>query len=82
MSTTHNVKRVIAGALLSLGFAVAGSPLTAGTAHAFDPQPDPPAKPTTSSVNPAERLNLPSRTSLVQPSDSVAGRVGSAGSTG
>lgn len=44
MTTTHNVKRIIVGALLagSVGLAVFG--LGMGTAHAFDPQPDPPGK--------------------------------------
>src|ERR1700676_4123973 len=34
MNTTHNLKRIIAGALLSGGVAVAGLGLAAGTAHA------------------------------------------------
>jgi hypothetical protein len=42
MSTTHTLKRVIAGALLSGAVAVAGFGLAAGTANAFNPQPDPP----------------------------------------
>ncbi len=45
MNTTHNLKRIIAGALLSGGVAVAGLGLASGTAQAFDPQPDPPGKP-------------------------------------
>jgi hypothetical protein len=45
MNTPHNLKRIIAGALLSGGVAVAGLGLASGTAHAFDPQPDPPGKP-------------------------------------
>ena len=44
MSTTHNVKRIIVGALLSGGVALAGMGLSMGTAQAFDPQPDPPGK--------------------------------------
>jgi hypothetical protein len=36
MNTTHNVKRIIAGALLSGGVAVAGSGLGAGTAQAWN----------------------------------------------
>jgi hypothetical protein len=41
MSTTHNVKRIIVGALLFGGVALAGLGLSMGTAQAFDPQPDP-----------------------------------------
>jgi hypothetical protein len=44
MSTTHNVKRIIVGALLFGGVALAGLGLSMGTAQAFDPQPDPPGK--------------------------------------
>lgn len=44
MSTTHNVKRIVVGALLSGGVALAGFGLSMGTAHAFDPQPDPPGE--------------------------------------
>jgi hypothetical protein len=44
MSTTHNVKRIIVGALLSGGVALGGFGLSMGTAQAFDPQPDPPGK--------------------------------------
>ena len=42
MNTNHKVKKVIVGALLSGGVALAGFGLTAGTAHAFRPQPEPP----------------------------------------
>jgi hypothetical protein len=45
MSTTHNVKRIIVGALLSGSVALAGVGLSMGTAQAFDPQPDPPGLP-------------------------------------
>jgi len=44
MSTTHNMKKIIVGALLSGSVALAGMGLSMGTAHAFDPQPDPPGK--------------------------------------
>jgi hypothetical protein len=44
MSTTHSVKRIIVGSLLSGGVALAGLGLSMGTAHAFHPQPDPPGK--------------------------------------
>ena len=44
MSTTHNVKRIIVGALLSGSVAMAGLGLSMGTAQAFDPQPEPPGK--------------------------------------
>ena len=44
MSTTNNVKRIIVGALLSGGVALAGLGLSMGTAQAFNPQPDPPGK--------------------------------------
>ena len=44
MSTTHNGKRIIAGALLFGGVELAGLVLSMGTAQAFDPQPEPPAR--------------------------------------
>jgi hypothetical protein len=44
MSTTENVKRIVAGALLTGGVALAGLAMSAGTAQAFNPQPDPPGK--------------------------------------
>ena len=44
MSTKHNVKRIIVGALLSGIVALAGFGLSMGTAQAFDPQPEPPGK--------------------------------------
>ena len=53
MSTTHNVKRIIVGALLSGSVALAALGLSMGTAQAFDPQPDPPGK-----VAPSHRLSL------------------------
>jgi hypothetical protein len=37
-----STKRIIIGALLSGGIALAGLGLSMGTAYAFDPQPDPP----------------------------------------
>jgi hypothetical protein len=49
---THNLKKAAAKALVSGGFALAGLALASGTAHAFDPQPDPPANPRVTSVNP------------------------------
>jgi hypothetical protein len=45
MTTTHSVKRMLVGALLSGGIAVAGLGLSAGSAQAFNPQPEPPGKP-------------------------------------
>jgi hypothetical protein len=42
MHTT--LKKMIAGALLSSGVAVAGFALATGTANAFNPQPDPPGR--------------------------------------
>ena len=44
MSTTENIKRIVAGALLSGGVALAGLAMSAGTAQAFNPQPEPPGK--------------------------------------
>lgn len=44
MSTTENLKRIAAGALLSSGVALVGLAMSAGTAQAFNPQPDPPGK--------------------------------------
>ena len=52
MSTTHNLKRIVIGALLSGSVALAGLGLSMGTAQAFDPQPEPPGK-----VAPAQRQN-------------------------
>ena len=52
MSTTHNVKRIIVGTLLSGGVALAGFGLSMGTAHAFDPQPEPPGSLPSSRLNP------------------------------
>jgi hypothetical protein len=43
--SSHAVKKIAGQALLSAGLALAALGLTSGTAHAFDPQPDPPAKP-------------------------------------
>jgi hypothetical protein len=52
MSTTHNMTRIVGGALLSGGVALAGLGLSMGTAQAFNPQPDPPGK-----VASAQRVN-------------------------
>jgi hypothetical protein len=52
MSTTRNVKRIVVGALLSGGIALAGFGLSMGSAQAFDPQPEPPGK-----VAPSQKLN-------------------------
>jgi hypothetical protein len=52
MSTTHYVKRIIVGSLLSGSVALAGLGLSMGTAQAFNPQPDPPGK--VAPVNPGE----------------------------
>jgi hypothetical protein len=52
MSTTYNVKRIIVGALLSGSVTLAGLGLSMGTAHAFDPQPDPPGKTAPAHLNP------------------------------
>ena len=46
------MKKIIFGALLSGSIALAGLGLSAGTAKAFDPQPDPPGETTS-----APRLN-------------------------
>ena len=42
MNTHRNLTKMIAGALLSGGVAIAGFGLATGTANAFNPQPDPP----------------------------------------
>ncbi|PXX11893.1 hypothetical protein [Mycolicibacterium moriokaense] len=44
MSDNH-MKKMTGMALLSGGFALAALGLASGTAHAFNPQPDPPGKP-------------------------------------
>ena len=43
MITSHTLKTTLVGTLLFGGIALAGLSITAGTAQAFDPQPDPPA---------------------------------------
>jgi hypothetical protein len=53
---SHNLKTVVARGVLSAGVALVGLGLASGTAHAFDPQPDPPANPNITSVNPHVRL--------------------------
>jgi hypothetical protein len=40
--SSHNMKRIVVGALLSGSVALAGLGLSRGTAQAFNPQPDPP----------------------------------------
>jgi hypothetical protein len=42
---SHNLKKAVAKGLLSSSLAVVGLGLASGTAHAFDPQPDPPSNP-------------------------------------
>jgi len=42
---SHKTKEMAGKALLSAGLALAALGLASGTAHAFDPQPDPPAQP-------------------------------------
>jgi hypothetical protein len=39
-----SIKSIIVGTILSGGVALAGLWLSTGTAHAFDPQPDPPGE--------------------------------------
>jgi hypothetical protein len=52
----HNLKKAAARAVVSAGVALVGLGLAAGTAHAFDPQPDPPKNPSVTSVNPHVRV--------------------------
>jgi hypothetical protein len=55
MSTAHNMKRIVVGALLAGSVALAGLGLSMGTAQAFNPQPDPPGKvESLQRVNPGE----------------------------
>jgi len=42
---SQKTKKMAGKALLSAGLALAALGLASGTAHAFDPQPDPPAQP-------------------------------------
>jgi hypothetical protein len=49
---SHHVKKAAAKALLTSAVALVGLGLASGTAHAFDPQPDPPANPRVTSANP------------------------------
>ena len=53
---SHNVKKAAAKAVLTGAVALVGLGLASGTAHAFDPQPDPPKKPSVTSVNPHVRV--------------------------
>ena len=48
MISTHNIKKVAGAALLSGAFSLAGLGLASGTAQAFNPQPEPPTKPSVS----------------------------------
>jgi hypothetical protein len=48
----HTLKKAAAKAVLSGAVALVGLGLASGTAHAFDPQPDPPTNPRVTSVNP------------------------------
>jgi hypothetical protein len=41
----HTISKALIGTLLSAGLSIAGLGLAAGTAQAFNPQPDPPGKP-------------------------------------
>lgn len=41
----NDIKKIAGKALLSGGLALAALGLASGTAHAFNPQPDPPGKP-------------------------------------
>jgi hypothetical protein len=55
MMSSHNMKRIVVGALLSGSVALAGLGLSMGTAQAFNPQPDPPGKAAAAQrVNPGE----------------------------
>lgn len=54
MITTRTTKKILGKALLSAGVALAGMGLASGTAQAFNPQPEPPGKPITSTVNPPD----------------------------
>jgi hypothetical protein len=54
MKTTRTTKKILGKALLSAGVALAGMGLASGTAHAFNPQPEPPGEPITSVVNPQD----------------------------
>jgi hypothetical protein len=45
MTTTHTMKKLAGKAALSAGAALVAVGLASGTAHAFNPQPDPPGKP-------------------------------------
>jgi hypothetical protein len=49
---THHLKKAATKAILTSAVALAGLGLASGTAHAFDPQPDPPSNPRVTSVNP------------------------------
>ncbi|WP_156752483.1 hypothetical protein [Mycobacterium sp. ACS1612] len=46
------MKKTTAKVLMTGAVAMAGLGLASGTAHAFDPQPDPPSNPRVTAVNP------------------------------
>jgi hypothetical protein len=56
---THNVKKMAGKVVVSGGLALAALGLAAGTAQAFNPQPDPPGKPSAVSVNPGLNVSKP-----------------------
>jgi hypothetical protein len=51
MITTQNMNKMVGKVLVSGSLALVGLGLALGTAHAFNPQPEPPGKPITVSVN-------------------------------
>jgi hypothetical protein len=56
---THNMKKMAGKALVSGGLALAALGVASGTAQAFNPQPDPPGKPSAVPVNPGLNASKP-----------------------
>lgn len=56
---THNMKKMAGKVVVSGALALAALGLAAGTAQAFNPQPDPPGKPSIISVNPGLAVSKP-----------------------
>jgi hypothetical protein len=61
---TRNMKKMAGKVVVSGGLALAALGLAAGTAQAFNPQPDPPGKPSTVSVDPGLNVSKPDTVSV------------------
>src|SRR5262245_19461433 len=62
MTTTDNIKKMAGKALLSGSLGLVGLGLASGTAHAFNPHPEPPGKPVGAAPPPPPTPPPPTRT--------------------